>query len=211
MWREEAGSHSQSHLVYFQRSMFPSSFPCLDLAARGSERDQAALRAFSLSLAAASFSGSFTSFCSPTPLLLSVASCSRALPASWASHAHPVKCLSTPGHLSLTSSLHPWACGKALHGAWFCLVMAADAKSLQSGISARASTATACYGFGKRAKAVWGTRYSMVWYSVAQHSSCSLSASTHRKPCTGSSPKPPHTTSAPLCFPFPPSLLSWPC
>lgn len=39
---EEAGSHSHSHLVYFQRSVFPSGFPSLDLSAHGSERGQAA-------------------------------------------------------------------------------------------------------------------------------------------------------------------------
>lgn len=200
MWREEAGSHSQSHLVYFQGSTFPSSFSCLDLAAHGSERGQAALRAFSLLLATASFSGPSTSFCSLAPLLLLAASCIQGSPylvckphSSCKGAVHP------RASCSLTSSLHSWACGKAPHRAWFCLAMAADDKSLQSSISARASTATACYCFGNRAKAECGTRYSMVWHSMAQHSSCSLSASTHRKPCTGSSPK-PHTSPQPLSF-----------
>lgn len=205
MRQEEAGSHSHSHLVYFQRSTFPSSFPCLDLAVRGSERGQAALRALLLIAGICFIFRPLYLFLHPdaTAALscilhpgLSLLRGEATVTLEGAIHPRASR--------SLTSSLHPWAgCVKASHGAWFCLAMAVAAKSLQSSISARASTATACCGFGNRAKAVCGMRcrYSMVWQSTAP--------ALRLLPLTGSPapdpPPSPHTPTQPLSAS--PSLL----
>lgn len=61
---------SHSHLVYFQRSAFPSAFPSLDLSALGSERGQVAPRAFSLYLLVLFPPSPFASFCTLKSLQL---------------------------------------------------------------------------------------------------------------------------------------------
>lgn len=224
---EEAGSHSHSHLVYFQRSAFPSHFLSLDLSPHGSERGQAAPRAISLSPAAPSFSPApSTSFCTLKSLLLSeregcpLGSCIPGLSPPSREARLPWKALHTQGCLAETeqpagSSLVPdlqHAVGKPCQGLDFPLRWLQMAKSLQSNACATASTTAVSNGFGNPCKGCTWVEvqawHGMVWHNtVPALPLLPLSGS----PAPDPPPEPPHTTSAPLCFPFPPSLLSRPC